>query len=35
MDGEPREFHIAAFFSVADGVIRTAKIYREGSADIE
>jgi ketosteroid isomerase-like protein len=35
VDGDPREFHIAAFFSVADGVIRAAKIYREGRADIE
>jgi hypothetical protein len=35
VDGQVREFHIAAFFTVADGVIRTAKIYREGSADIE
>jgi uncharacterized protein len=35
VDGELREFHIAAFFTVEEGVIRTAKIYREGSADIE
>jgi ketosteroid isomerase-like protein len=35
VDGEQREFHIAAFFTVDDGVIRSAKIYREGSADIE
>lgn len=34
VDGEPREFHIAAFFTVEDGLIRTAKIYREGSADL-
>jgi limonene-1,2-epoxide hydrolase len=35
VDGELREFHIAAFFTVEEGVIRSAKIYREGSADIE
>lgn len=34
VDGEPREFHIAAFFTVEDGLIRTAKIYREGTADL-
>jgi hypothetical protein len=35
VNGEQREFHIAAFFTVEQGVIRNAKIYREGSADIE
>lgn len=30
-----REFDIAVFFSVEDGLIRTVKVFREGSADIE
>lgn len=33
--GEPRDFAIAAFFDVRDGLIRRAKVYREGSADID
>lgn len=32
---EERAFDIAAFFTVSAGLIRTAKVYREGSADIE
>jgi hypothetical protein len=34
VNGERREFDIAVFFTVDDGLIRTAKVYREGSADI-
>ena len=32
--GEPREFWIAAFFAFDGGLIRRAKVYREGSADL-
>jgi ketosteroid isomerase-like protein len=35
IDGMAREFTIAAFFSITDGLISRATIYREGSADIE
>jgi ketosteroid isomerase-like protein len=35
VDGQRREYSIAAFFTVADGVITRAKIYREGTADID
>jgi hypothetical protein len=35
VDGELREFSIAAFFEVANGLIRRAKVYREGTADID
>jgi uncharacterized protein len=35
VDGELREFSIAAFFEVSDGLITTAKVYREGIADID
>jgi hypothetical protein len=34
VDGLPREFDIAVFFEVADGLIQQAKVYREGSADL-
>ncbi len=34
VDGAPRAFHIAVFLEFADGLIRRAKVYREGSADI-
>ncbi len=34
VDGERREYAIAAFFTVADGLITRAKIYREGNAEI-
>ena len=34
LDGERREFDIAVFFTVRDGVIRTVRVFREGSADI-
>lgn len=34
IDGAEREFSIAAFFRVADGLITTAKVYREGTADL-
>jgi hypothetical protein len=34
VDGERREFDIAVFFDVSDGLITRAKIYREGSADL-
>jgi ketosteroid isomerase-like protein len=34
VDGTPREFDIAVFFELADGLIRRAKVYREGSADL-
>ena len=34
VDGEAREFSIAAFFTVQDGLITRGKIYREGHADI-
>jgi len=33
--GVQRSFAIAAFFIVGDGVIHRAKIYREGSADLD
>jgi hypothetical protein len=32
---EELTFDIAAFFDVRDGLIRSVKVYREGSADIE
>ena len=35
VEGERRTFHIAAFFAVKAGRITSAKIYREGSADLE
>jgi hypothetical protein len=35
VDGELREFDIAAFFEVADGLIHRAKVYREGTADLD
>ena len=35
VDGARREFSIAAFFTVTDGLITRAKIYREGNADID
>lgn len=35
VDGELRTFGIAAFFDVANGLIRAAQIYRAGSADID
>jgi uncharacterized protein (TIGR02246 family) len=34
VDGEPREFAIAVFFEVRDGLITRGKAYREGSADL-
>jgi ketosteroid isomerase-like protein len=34
VDGERREYAIAAFFTVADGLISRAKIYREGNSDL-
>jgi uncharacterized protein len=33
-DGEERGFDIAVFFTVSDGLIDTARVYRAGSADI-
>jgi hypothetical protein len=35
VDGERRSFNIAVIFEVDRGLIRKAKVYREGSADIE
>lgn len=35
VDGERRRFAIAAFFQIRDGLIHAAKVYREGSADID
>jgi len=35
LDGERQGFDIAVFFAISDGLIRTAKVYREGSADID
>lgn len=35
VDGVPRTFDIAVFFTVQDGLIEWAKVYREGSADID
>lgn len=35
VDGELREFGIAVFLTVHDEVIRTVRVFREGSADIE
>jgi hypothetical protein len=35
IDGELREFSIAAFFHVVDGLITKAKVYREGTADLD
>ena len=34
VDGQRREFTIAVFFEIADGLIRRAKVYREGTADL-
>jgi ketosteroid isomerase-like protein len=34
VDGQRRDFGIAVFFDVADGLITRAKVYREGSADL-
>ncbi len=34
LDGELRQFVIAGFFEVDQGVIRVATIFREGSADL-
>jgi uncharacterized protein len=34
VEGERREFDIAVFFEFTDGLIRWAKVYREGSADL-
>lgn len=34
VEGEVREFDIAVFFELADGLITRAKVYREGSADL-
>lgn len=33
--GEERTFSIAGFYELRDGLISAAKIYREGSADVE
>jgi hypothetical protein len=35
VNDETREFDIAVFFAVSDGLIRSVKVFREGSADIE
>jgi hypothetical protein len=34
VDGELREFMIAVFFEISDGLISYGKVYREGSADV-
>ena len=34
-DGVEQSFPIAAFFTLRDGLIVTAKIYREGTAELE
>jgi hypothetical protein len=34
LDGEERTFHIAGFYQLRGGRIATAKIYREGSAEV-
>jgi hypothetical protein len=34
VDGERQEHQIAGFFEFADGLIRRAKVCREGSADL-
>ena len=34
VDGDVREFDIAVFFDLAEGLIVRAKVYREGSADL-
>ena len=34
VDGALREFEIAVFFEIEDGLISRAKVYREGSADL-
>jgi ketosteroid isomerase-like protein len=34
VDGELREFNIAVFFELHDGLITRGKVYREGSADL-
>jgi hypothetical protein len=31
-DGEVRQFHIAVFYDVADGLIQRVKVFREGNA---
>jgi ketosteroid isomerase-like protein len=33
-DGEPRTYSIAGFYRIRDGLIASAKIYREGSAEL-
>lgn len=35
VDGEPRRENIAVFFRIDGGLISSAKVYREGSADID
>lgn len=35
VDDEPRVFDIAVVFTVSGGLIRSVKVFREGSADIE
>lgn len=35
VDGTPHEYSIAAFFTVHNGLITRAKIYREGNADLD
>jgi hypothetical protein len=35
VDDESRAFDIAVFFTVSGGLIRSLKVFREGSADIE
>ena len=35
VDGERRSFDIAVFFVVKDGLIESAKVYREGSAALD
>lgn len=35
IDGLRTAFGIAAFFTICDGRIATAKVYREGSADLD
>lgn len=34
VDGETQEYALAAFYRIQDGRIRSAKIYREGTAEI-
>jgi hypothetical protein len=33
--GAPQNFRIAVFFTVLDGLIVNAKVYREGVADVD